>query len=141
MKMVQRMFQIRTCRIEIDGTLPRPCLYYDMHACLGPCVAGLTTRSAYDEAVKDVLLFLSGRSEELKPRLELKMRAAAESENFEMAAAYLFYLCRNHPFVDGNKRTGIAATALFLRANGWHLTAGQVELPQFPELILGKRLT
>ena len=88
MKMVQRMFQIRTCRIEIDGTLPRPCLYYDMHACLGPCVAGLTTKGAYDDAVKDVLLFLSGRNEELKPRLEAKMRAAAESENFEMAAAY-----------------------------------------------------
>ena len=88
MKMVQRMFQIRTCRIEIDGTLPRPCLYYDMHACLGPCVAGLTTKIAYDEAVKDVLLFLSGRNEELRPRLDAKMRAAAESENFEMAAAY-----------------------------------------------------
>ncbi len=88
MKMVQRMFQIRTCRIEIDGTLPRPCLYYDMHACLGPCVAGLTTKAAYDEAVRDVLLFLSGRNEELKPRLEEKMRAAAEAESFEMAAAY-----------------------------------------------------
>jgi excinuclease ABC subunit C len=88
MKMVQRMFQIRTCRIEIDGTLPRPCLYYDMHACLGPCVAGLTTKSAYDDAVKDVLLFLSGRNEELRPRLEAKMRGAAESESFEMAAAY-----------------------------------------------------
>jgi excinuclease ABC subunit C len=88
MKMVQRMFQIRTCRIEIDGTLPRPCLYYDMHACLGPCVAGLTTKAAYDEAVKDVLLFLSGRNAELGPRLEEKMRAAAEAEAFEMAAAY-----------------------------------------------------
>ncbi|MGZ6970781.1 MAG: excinuclease ABC subunit UvrC, partial [Thermoanaerobaculia bacterium] len=88
MKMVQRMFQIRTCRIEIDGTLPRPCLDYDMHACLGPCVAGLTTKAAYDEAVKDVLLFLSGRNAELRPRLEEKMRAAAEAEAFEMAAAY-----------------------------------------------------
>ncbi len=88
MKMVQRMFQIRTCRIEIDGTLPRPCLYYDMHACLGPCVAGLTTAGAYADAVQDVLLFLSGRNDELRPRLEEKMRAAAESENFEMAAAY-----------------------------------------------------
>ncbi|MEO8585262.1 MAG: excinuclease ABC subunit UvrC [Acidobacteriota bacterium] len=88
MKMVQRMFQVRTCRIEIDGRLPRPCLYYDMHACLGPCVAGLTTKLAYDEAVKDVLLFLSGRNEELRPRLEEKMRAAAEDENYEMAAAY-----------------------------------------------------
>jgi excinuclease ABC subunit C len=88
MKMVQRMFQIRTCRIEIDGTLPRPCLYYDMHACLGPCVAGLTTAAAYADAVEDVLLFLSGKNDELRPRLEEKMRAAAVAENFEMAAAY-----------------------------------------------------
>ena len=88
MRMVQRMFQIRTCRIEIDGRLPRPCLYYDMHACLGPCVASLTTKAAYDDAVKDVLLFLSGRNEELSPRLEAKMEEAAAAENFEMAAAY-----------------------------------------------------
>ena len=88
MKMVQRMFQVRTCRIEIDGKLPRPCLYYDMHACLAPCVSGLTTAGAYAEAVQDVLLFLSGRNEELTPRLEEKMRAAAENENYEMAAAY-----------------------------------------------------
>jgi excinuclease ABC subunit C len=88
MRMIQRMFQIRTCRIEIDGTLPRPCLYYDLHACLGPCLAGLTTKAAYDDAVKDVLLFLSGRNEELTPRLEEKMAAAAAAENFEMAAAY-----------------------------------------------------
>jgi excinuclease ABC subunit C len=88
MKMVTRLFQIRTCRIEIDGTLPRPCLYYDMHACLGPCVAGLTTKAAYDAAVQDVLLFLSGKNEELKPRLREKMEAAAAAENFEMASAY-----------------------------------------------------
>lgn len=88
MKMVQRMFQIRTCRIEIDGNLPRPCLYFDMHACLGPCVSSLTTKEAYDEAVRDVLLFLSGRNDELAPRLRSKMEAAAEAEVFEMAAAY-----------------------------------------------------
>lgn len=88
MRMVQRMFQVRTCRIEIDGTLPRPCLYYDMNACLGPCVASLTTKEAYDEAVRDVLLFLSGRNEELAPRLREKMEAAAEAESFERAAAY-----------------------------------------------------
>jgi excinuclease ABC subunit C len=88
MKMIQRMFQIRTCRIEIDGKLPRPCLYYDMHACLGPCVTGLTTKAAYSEAVQDVLLFLSGKNDELTPRLEEKMKAAAEAESFEMAAAY-----------------------------------------------------
>ena len=88
MRMITRHFQIRTCTIEIDGKLPRPCLYYDLHACLGPCVAGLTTKAAYDEAVRDVILFLQGRNHELLPRLEEKMRRAAEEENFEMAAAY-----------------------------------------------------
>ena len=35
----------------------------------------------------------------------------------EVAAAYLFYLCRNHPFVDGNKRTALAACLVFLSEN------------------------
>jgi excinuclease ABC subunit C len=88
MRMITRHFQIRTCTIEIDGTLPRPCLYYDLHACLGPCVAGLTTKAAYDEAVRDVVLFLQGRNKELLASLEKKMVQASSEENFEMAAAY-----------------------------------------------------
>ena len=36
----------------------------------------------------------------------------------EVAAAYLFYLCRNHPFVDGNKRAALGACIVFLRLNG-----------------------
>jgi death on curing protein len=35
----------------------------------------------------------------------------------EVAAAYLFFLCRNHPFVDGNKRTALGACIIFLRLN------------------------
>jgi len=88
MRMITRHFQIRTCTIEIDGNLPRPCLYYDLHACLGPCVSGLTTRAAYDAAVADVVLFLEGRNRELEASLTEKMRSASQTENFEMAAAY-----------------------------------------------------
>ncbi len=88
MRMVTRHFQIRTCSIEIDGNLPRPCLYYDLHACLGPCVTGLTTREAYAEAVADVVLFLEGRNQELEARLELRMLGASAQESFEMAGAY-----------------------------------------------------
>ncbi len=40
------------------------------------------------------------------------------SDPIEVAAAYLFYLCRNHPFVDGNKRTALAACLIFLEDNG-----------------------
>lgn len=36
----------------------------------------------------------------------------------EIAAAYFFYLCRNHPFVDGNKRVALAACLVFLSENG-----------------------
>jgi len=37
---------------------------------------------------------------------------------FEMAAAYLFHIVKNHPFVDGNKRVGIASALVFLELNG-----------------------
>jgi death-on-curing protein len=42
---------------------------------------------------------------------------------YEMAAAYLFHLVKNHPFVDGNKRVGAMAAFVFLRLNGYSLTA------------------
>ena len=40
------------------------------------------------------------------------------SDPLEIAAAYLFYICRNHPFLDGNKRTALAACLVFLENNG-----------------------
>lgn len=40
------------------------------------------------------------------------------SDAVEIAAAYLFYLCRNHAFIDGNKRTALAACLVFLEQNG-----------------------
>ncbi len=41
----------------------------------------------------------------------------------EMAAAYLFHIVRNHPFIDGNKRTGIVAALVFLELNGIEIEA------------------
>ena len=40
------------------------------------------------------------------------------SDPLEIAAAYLFYICRNHPFLDGNKRAALAACLVFLEENG-----------------------
>jgi death-on-curing protein len=42
---------------------------------------------------------------------------------FEMAAAYLFHIAKNHPFIDGNKRIGFASAHAFLQINGYALTA------------------
>ncbi len=88
MELVRTHTQVRTCSIEIDGRLARPCLYHAMKACLGPCVAGLTTPAAYAEAVEEVRLFLSGRHRELLPRLQESMWRAAEEEDYERAARY-----------------------------------------------------
>ena len=43
----------------------------------------------------------------------------------EIAAAYLFYICNNHPFLDGNKRTALMAAIVFLRINGIETVTGQ----------------
>ncbi|HEY5611918.1 MAG TPA: excinuclease ABC subunit UvrC, partial [Thermoanaerobaculia bacterium] len=91
LKLVQDQFKLRSCDVEIaEGTsaLPRPCLYYDMHQCLGPCVVGLTTHNDYAEMVDDVVLLLSGKNKELQARLKDRMYVAAESESFELATYY-----------------------------------------------------
>jgi len=91
LKLIADQFKLRSCDLDItDGksALTRPCLYYDMHQCLGPCVVGLTTREDYQEMVDDVVLFLSGKSKELQSRLSTRMHAAAEGENFELATYY-----------------------------------------------------
>jgi excinuclease ABC subunit C len=91
LKLVADQFKLRSCDLEIvDGksALTRPCLYYDMHQCLGPCVVGLTTRETYREMVDDVVLFLGGKRKELQDRLSQRMYTAAEGENYELATYY-----------------------------------------------------
>ena len=44
LRLINRYFKLRTCNLPIDGTLPRPCLDYQMKRCLGPCVAGLCSQ-------------------------------------------------------------------------------------------------
>ncbi|QLA17439.1 type II toxin-antitoxin system death-on-curing family toxin [Desulfolutivibrio sulfoxidireducens] len=50
-----------------------------------------------------------------------------DPDAFDLAAAYAFGLVRNHPFVDGNKRTGFLAAYVFLDLNGWELAAPEAD--------------
>ena len=88
LKLIERYFLIRNCNIQIDGKRLRPCLQYYIHRCLGPCVDGLTTFEQYQEAVKDVKLFLEGRNGDLIQRLQVKMEEASANEQYEVAAHY-----------------------------------------------------
>lgn len=55
----------------------------------------------------------------------LNLANYGDPDLFELAAAYAFGLVRNHAFIDGNKRIGFAAMAVFLELNGYELTAPQ----------------
>ena len=52
----------------------------------------------------------------------------SEVSCLELAAAYGFALCKNHPFVDGNKRTAFMVMYVFLRLNGYDFTAPESEI-------------
>ena len=51
----------------------------------------------------------------------------------EVAAAYLYYLCRNHPFIDGNKRAALGSCIVFFRLNG---IEPKPDGPEWEELVL-----
>jgi death-on-curing protein len=53
---------------------------------------------------------------------------------FEMAAAYLFHITQNHPFIDGNKRTGTVASLVFLSLNDVEIEADEEE---FEKIVMG----
>ena len=86
--LIHRHFLIPSCKVDLNRFHPRPCLQYYIGRCLGPCVEGLTTPEAYQEAVRDVKLFLEGRPTDLSRSLRERMAKAAEVEEFERAAKY-----------------------------------------------------
>ena len=86
--LIHRHFLVPSCKVDLTRFHPRPCLQYYIKRCLGPCVEGLTTDQVYQEAVRDVKLFLEGRPTDLARSLRERMAQAAEAQEFERAARY-----------------------------------------------------
>jgi excinuclease ABC subunit C len=84
--LIHRSFLIPSCKVDLSRYHPRACLQYYIKRCLGPCLEGLTTPESYRETIRDVQLFLEGRPSELEHSLTQRMGAAAEAEQFELAA-------------------------------------------------------
>ena len=84
--LIHRSFLIPSCKVDLSRYHPRACLQYYIKRCLGPCLEGLTTPESYRETIHDVQLFLEGRPSELEQSLTQRMEAAAEAEQFELAA-------------------------------------------------------
>jgi len=83
--LIHRSFLIPSCKVDLSRYHPRACLQYYIKRCLGPCVEGLTTPEIYKETIRDVQLFLEGRTTELEHSLTRRMEEAAEAEQFELA--------------------------------------------------------
>jgi excinuclease ABC subunit C len=86
--LIHRHFLIPSCKVDLNRYHPRPCLQYYIHRCQGPCVLGLTTPELYQEAVRDVKMFLEGRPTDLVRSLRGRMEQAAADQRFEQAAKY-----------------------------------------------------
>ena len=85
-KQLQRLFQFRTCTLDMEKEYRRPCLLFHIKRCSGPCIREVTA-GEYDEAVRHLILFLEGKHEEVLGRLRDEMAAAADALSFERAAA------------------------------------------------------
>ena len=84
--LIHRHFLVPSCKVDLTRFHPRPCLQFYIKRCLGPCVEGLTTPEIYQEAVRDVKLFLEGRQTDLVKSLRARMAEAANAQEFERAA-------------------------------------------------------
>ena len=84
--LLRKSFPYLTCNREITGRDARPCLYYDIKLCLGPCV-GAVTQDEYRAMMRGLTHFLEGRSDRVIADLEARMRSASEGLDFEQAAS------------------------------------------------------
>lgn len=85
LRLLQRLFPLRTCSDLEFRHRTRPCLEYQIGRCLAPCV-GAIDPEPYQRMVDSVVLFLKGKKGELLRGLRKRMRVAAEEERFEEAA-------------------------------------------------------
>src|SRR5258708_6996815 len=85
MRVVNRHFQLRTCTDHVLHNRRRPCLQFQIKRCPAPCVLPVSPEE-YGDQVRDVRLFLEGKSDELLGRLTTRMKGAARRTDFELAA-------------------------------------------------------
>jgi len=82
---LRKIFPYLTCAREITGKDPRPCLYYDIHLCSGPCI-GAISKADYRQMIEDLAKFLEGKTDPVLKRLQTEMERASEQLNYEKAA-------------------------------------------------------
>ena len=148
--LIHRSFLIPSCKVDLSRYHPRACLQYYIKRCLGPCVDGFVTPEKYKETIRDVQMFLEGRTSELEQRLTGRMEAAAEEMQFEAAARLRDQIVTVHQMQDKQRIAtadnedadvfGFHYENEMLAVNLFHMRGGKIvdrrdffweELPEF----------
>jgi excinuclease ABC subunit C len=83
--LLQKVFQLRTCEDTVFSNRSRPCMLHQIQRCTAPCV-GLIEPREYQEDVQSAVLFLQGKTDEVRAQLQVQMESAAGVLEFERAA-------------------------------------------------------
>jgi excinuclease ABC subunit C len=86
MQLLQKIFRIRTCENSVFNNRTRPCLLHQIHRCTAPCVK-LISADDYQADIRNAVLLLQGRHQEVEQTLRAAMESAAEKMHYEQAAA------------------------------------------------------
>ena len=86
MQLLQKIFRIRTCENSVFNNRTRPCLLHQIHRCTAPCVK-LISADDYQADIRNAVLLLQGRHQEVEQTLRAAMESAAEEMHYEQAAA------------------------------------------------------
>ncbi len=85
LRLLRKIFPLPNCTIVIDGKAARPCIEFEIKRCLAPCT-GNQSKEAYGKMIKQVVLFLEGKDNDLIQQLRQEMQKKAGLCNFEEAA-------------------------------------------------------
>ncbi|RLC17532.1 MAG: excinuclease ABC subunit C, partial [Deltaproteobacteria bacterium] len=85
LKQIQKIFKLRQCKNTQFKNRSRPCLNFQIKACLGPCCNDVSIQ-AYKTQVQDAVLFLKGKSGQVIKKLKTKMMGFSSSREYEKAA-------------------------------------------------------
>ncbi|MGE5613245.1 MAG: excinuclease ABC subunit UvrC [Bacillota bacterium] len=95
LNLIRKIFPVRTCKrvLPRDIGKERPCLYYHIKQCMGPCT-GKIDREEYRSMMRDVCSFMEGKQDIIIDRLERQMKEASDNMDFERAAVLRDKLAR-----------------------------------------------
>jgi excinuclease ABC subunit C len=104
---LRRTFPYLDCDRRIDGQDDRPCLYYHLKMCGGPCI-GAQTSAEYRHSLRQLMSFLEGDTDRIMQQLTAQMEAAADNLNFELAARYRDRIQAAQRIVEQQKMVGVS---------------------------------